>query len=330
MGAIARVLALKRNTIFCLHSVVPDDAPAHEVGSLAVRASFIARTVRHLRARGIDIVPLAELLRRVETRATGACVALTFDDGYRDNHETLFPLVRELELPVTVFVATGLVDRIAPMWWNALEKAISRAERFVCADGEVDVSDPAVAWRLYLRLDRQFRRLDLDGRIHLAAEVAARNPAFRLADAYDAALDWPMIREMTASGLFEFGCHSIDHPLFSNLEAGEVERQVVGSRDRLFAETGQLPQFFAYPFGRDDEVGPLAPRVVARAGFEAGFTTEASPVGRGHLAVRARIPRVMLSSKAQHPFVVQAYMSGVPSALRRIGGRTARRAAGWS
>lgn len=38
-------------------------------------------------------------------------VALTFDDGLRNFYESAVPVLRELDVPATVFVSTGLIDR---------------------------------------------------------------------------------------------------------------------------------------------------------------------------------------------------------------------------
>ena len=48
---------------------------------------------------------------RHETRA----VVITFDDGYADNYWNAFPILRELGLPWTLFVASGLMDRYVAM-----------------------------------------------------------------------------------------------------------------------------------------------------------------------------------------------------------------------
>ena len=63
--------------------------------------------------------------------ATIATPCLTFDDGYRDNLEMAYPMLKDLKAPFTVFVASGLVDRTSELWWFALERIIAANETVV-------------------------------------------------------------------------------------------------------------------------------------------------------------------------------------------------------
>ncbi len=57
-------------------------------------------------------------------------VVLTFDDGYRDFHEHVLPLLERARVPATLFLATGLLtDGASPtseaLGWSQVEEAVS-------------------------------------------------------------------------------------------------------------------------------------------------------------------------------------------------------------
>ncbi len=54
------------------------------------------------------VVPLEETLRVAPRRRL---VAITFDDGYRDNLTVALPLLEKFHLPITLFVTAGLLGR---------------------------------------------------------------------------------------------------------------------------------------------------------------------------------------------------------------------------
>jgi peptidoglycan/xylan/chitin deacetylase (PgdA/CDA1 family) len=88
------------------HNVPPDRFRQHLTGLLD---------------RGFTIRPLRELLRR---NASGEplppqTMALTFDDGFQSNYTEAFPVLRELRVPATIFVATGYLDGTTPFPFDA-------------------------------------------------------------------------------------------------------------------------------------------------------------------------------------------------------------------
>jgi peptidoglycan/xylan/chitin deacetylase (PgdA/CDA1 family) len=65
------------------------------------------------------VVSLAALVARLERgEPLDRHLAITFDDGYRDNFENAMPVLAKLSLPATFFVVSGWIDSEAWPWWD--------------------------------------------------------------------------------------------------------------------------------------------------------------------------------------------------------------------
>lgn len=56
-----------------------------------------------------DVVPLDAAIHRLQDRDARSALVLTFDDGFAEVYGHAFPLLRERELPFTLYLAAGLV-----------------------------------------------------------------------------------------------------------------------------------------------------------------------------------------------------------------------------
>ena len=68
-----------------------------------------------LRHRGFHFVSLDEYVRHAvdANQGPGKRVAVTFDDGWRDNHTHALPVLTRLGIPATFFVVSGKMDGVA-------------------------------------------------------------------------------------------------------------------------------------------------------------------------------------------------------------------------
>jgi peptidoglycan/xylan/chitin deacetylase (PgdA/CDA1 family) len=69
-------------------------------------------------ARHFRVVSLGELLDGLEPGASAGRLAITFDDGYRDNWEHAAPVLLRLGLPGTFFVVSGWMGTDQVAWWD--------------------------------------------------------------------------------------------------------------------------------------------------------------------------------------------------------------------
>ena len=112
--------------VLMLHHV-GNRAPSYFGGNdhLSIKPEFLTQILDEFRQECIDIVSLDEAIWRMKTdKKTAPFVALTFDDGYRDNIETAYPILQSFRVPFTIFVCSGFVDRKVPIWWLSLESII--------------------------------------------------------------------------------------------------------------------------------------------------------------------------------------------------------------
>ena len=100
--------------VLCYHAVSPE-WPAQ----MSVTPERFEQQLRLLVGRGYRGATFAEAATARPHRRT---LAVTFDDGLRSVLERAAPLLQELGLPATVFVATELVGLGEPMSWPGVER----------------------------------------------------------------------------------------------------------------------------------------------------------------------------------------------------------------
>jgi len=200
-------------------------------------------------------------------------VLITFDDACRDFKDTAWPILKTLDLSVTVFVPTAYPDSHLAFWWDRLYRAISTTCRQHIAHhslGILSLAD-AEAKRHALKTLQDYLKTvphadalravdDLCGLLtcpeqsHVA--TAAPPPS---ADV----LTWRELRELSADGV-TIGAHTRTHPALTQLTVEAARAEIAGSRDDVTRQIGRVPFAFAYPFGDHNDT-------VAALVLEAGF-----------------------------------------------------------
>lgn len=204
-------------------------------------------------------------------------VLVTFDDGYRDFHDNAYPVLAELGIPSLVFLATSFLDGRGLIWTDAVTWAFRRSAR-----PTVRLPwDRGVALPLGSDADRaRAMRLAKD---HLKAVRDAQREASQAALIHELGVDpgdgsagrqmlsWDEVRATLA--LARFGGHTHTHPILSQVEPARAEREIRLSHERIAAETGVAPRYFAYPNGRAQDFSEQTKDVLRGLGYELAFST---------------------------------------------------------
>jgi peptidoglycan/xylan/chitin deacetylase (PgdA/CDA1 family) len=207
-------------------------------------------------SKDADVVTPEDLLRLPDARRPGRRVLLTFDDGYRDNYDLAFPLLRRHGLTATFFIATGFLDGAGLAWWDELAWMVRNASGEALASGpwgdvplalgpDEDATVAAVVEH-YKTLDAA----DVDDYMRRVAEAtgAGRCPPGQAGEVW---MTWEMVRELHAAGM-SIGGHTVTHPILARIPPAEQSREVGGCRARLREELAIAMDWFAYPVGSRD------------------------------------------------------------------------------
>ena len=268
----------------------------HGVGDRAFSSEDFERVLTWL-ARHFEVVSLAELVHRTVSRlrVQGREIALTFDDGLRNNATVAFPLLRELGIPATFFLCPGLIQEGRWLWNHEVRARLESLDGVLCSRlreslgfdaperGESDV-DVVVSGMKALELPR---RTQVEAFIRKETREFAPLPVHRRA--YDM-LAWDEVRRLDPE-LITIGSHTLTHPILPTLEDADLRTEICDSKRYLERVLGREVEFFCYPNGERDA---RARALVAEA-YRAAVTTVPGTVSVG--ADVLDLPRIGVSTR---------------------------------
>lgn len=118
--------AYAKNTfsILIYHRVSPNVVEDNECHNWNVHPDVFRGQLEHLKKEGYPVLPLNEGIARLSANEPlpQRAVAITFDDGYRNNYLYAYPVLKELGFPATIFLATAYMDTGKPFpfcTWDA-------------------------------------------------------------------------------------------------------------------------------------------------------------------------------------------------------------------
>lgn len=251
-----------------------------------------------------EVVPLESILTRLEGPRPGRLhVALTFDDGYRDNHDVAAAILRDEGLTATFYIATGALTSGRGLWISELWRLVPRLP-----DGALDLPTPEPllvpaardeAGRTKLRrtLTSWLASLTAAEREHALDRLAQQAGVPRGDGLANTFLSPELLRSMRRMGM-SIGAHTRTHPHLDLAPPASHDAEVSGSKQDLEQILGEPILHFAYPNpGGSGLAGDIAREAVVRGQYQTAVTSQSRPLGPQ--ADRLRLPRLGVYAGAQ-------------------------------
>jgi len=264
--------------VLAYHELADDDVDLE--AWTVVRKSAFLRQVDYL-VRHYDIVTLDQALAHIE--AGGVTdrpkAVITFDDGASGNARILLPLVEQLRVPVTVYIATRQIADQNPYWFDHVINAL-QIDRVVDLDlrqfnlGEyrINVTRGPENWREIERLLEALKSLAPEVRVKALEALLAEIPPVARRNCRIEPMSVADVKALAACPFITIGSHSHCHNLLTQLAPAAVTESIRESKTLLERWTGKTIEHFAYPNGSYDD---NTVRIVQASGFRSATTFEA-------------------------------------------------------
>jgi peptidoglycan/xylan/chitin deacetylase (PgdA/CDA1 family) len=251
---------------------------------------------------------------------TRPAVAITFDDGYRDNYRYAYPILKKYGATATFYVVTDAIGNAYPLWTSALRDLVYRTGQrhvtlYSIASQRIDLSDKAAKKQTIQTIGRIMRCADKKTR-----DVIVREMRDKLISEKDGFLDevmmsWDELREMKRGGMC-IGSHTMSHPLLPAISQQEAAIEIAGSKAKIEQELDAPAVHFSYPNpGEGVHVNEPVKTLVRHAGYLTARTSSKGSVCKDSdlLALKG----ISTDNSCSHPALLAWMLNGRVESLRR-------------
>lgn len=286
---------------FNFHRVGNDDGSAFHPNLYSCTGEEFSKIIDLLQSR-FDMVGLDQVLSWVDTNTAPdrPCGLITFDDGYLDNFQIAFDVLKKARCPGLFFLPTDFIGSGRIPWWDQIAWCIYKMGR---GSLEVPGGDRPV----------EIDPIDLEGSIRRVLRVVKDTPAIPVEEKADEILrqagcrpfgedgdqlflGWEQAREMRRAGMW-IGSHTASHQVLSHLSPGDQYRELAESKAVLERELGEPVDSIAYPVGGYAAYTAETKSIAQQCGYRVAFNfvsgANRAPAQRRYELLRMPIERDM-------------------------------------
>ena len=189
------------------------------------------------------------------------------DDGYQSNSTLAFPVLKELELPATIFISTAFVEQEELLWPDRLEFAINKSGSSTFELKKTTESKI----RSELKSVPQDLRSEIIGNLEsqLGGKLSLEG---NIPEIYRP-LNWEEISRMIQSGLISIGSHTHTHVILTRCDEEKMRKELMLSKEIIQRKTGLDGRLFCYPNGEVGDFNLQTKEVLKETGYACGLTT---------------------------------------------------------
>lgn len=200
------------------------------------------------------------------------CSLVTFDDGYVDNFELAYPILKEMKIPAIFFIPTHHLLERKVGWWDVVAYLLKQTSlhAFTFQNKKHVITDPSILIKQFI-LELKSTDADKidDYLLNLSIALEVPFPDINLQSAE--LMTCEQIKILSQNGM-TIGSHSHDHSILSKQDSAHLKLQLHKSVQILESVLNKKINSIAYPVGGYEHFNDITKSVSRDVGFKLGFS----------------------------------------------------------
>jgi peptidoglycan/xylan/chitin deacetylase (PgdA/CDA1 family) len=285
--SILRMRTKNKVLILMYHGITKKHNPVSNFDGKHVAKETFEKQLLYLK-KHYTIIPLDDVIlwKQQKKELPTNAVVLTFDDGYRNCYTTLYPILKEHNVPATIFLPTSSIrdeeekeeekkekNRSKIAWYDIVPFCIDATKKQkIDIDGK-EYSLKNEKEKIVAILEIKVRIRDnahIRKRIIEEVEEQTEIKASECTNEDFLFISWKECKEMQNNGI-SFGSHTITHQVLTHQKKEEVHKELKDSKATIEKHIQKECTTVAYPFGNNNKE---TREITKECGYIAGLTTE--------------------------------------------------------
>lgn len=192
-------------------------------------------------------------------------VCITFDDGYMDNFTNALPILRELNIPATIFITTAGINTSEELWWDELERILLDRRRKYEKTFSLEDDFFSCEWPTETVADREelydtlhwlmYDKISVVKRVDWVRQLRDWSKSGNVGRKENRVMQFN--KDMMQSTLLTIGAHTVNHPSLKNLREQDQRYEISQSIKDLELLFKRRVTVFSYPFGTQNDYDKL-------------------------------------------------------------------------
>jgi peptidoglycan/xylan/chitin deacetylase (PgdA/CDA1 family) len=262
--------------IFTFHRIETKNSNNYSFNEdLKVSKNFFEYFILNHLKEGYEFVSLEELI--LFKNKFSKKIAITFDDGYKDNFYNAYPILKKYNIPAIIYLSSNFINGNGKFWWFIIDDLIFKYDTLKFGNKSYKINSNLEKRKAFLEI-RNFILSQNDSFYH--------NNFDNLFDKYlvdwkklscDLAMTWDHIRELLEDPLIDIGNHTYNHYPINKLSIENALHEIEMCNNDIKMKLNYTPKSFCYPFGMLDNSN-FNSENLKLLGFTTGVTTRPFPI----------------------------------------------------